>query len=80
MSEGGAAPEGEAPTVAQAVAMWTAFAASAQGEEAHKGSIRRGLLGDFAVLDRDLDEVRGGELFDLKVDATILAGEVVYAR
>jgi predicted amidohydrolase YtcJ len=77
-ADGGWSPEGEAPTLEQALAMWTLWAARAQHEEAHKGSIEVGKLGDFAVLSGDLQNTGGGKLFDLRVDATILGGRVVY--
>jgi predicted amidohydrolase YtcJ len=78
--EGGSAPEGESPSLEDAIRMWTSWAASAQFEENDKGSITAGKLGDFAVLSGDLDRYRGGALFDLEVDATILGGKVVNQR
>jgi predicted amidohydrolase YtcJ len=60
--------------------MWTIWAASAQFEEAEKGSISVGKLGDFAVLNKDPRKLKGGALFDLMVDATILGGRVVFER
>jgi predicted amidohydrolase YtcJ len=79
-SEGGSAPPGEAPTIEDAVRMWTLWAARAQFEEMDKGSISQGKLGDFAVLSGDLEKTVGGALYDLKVDATILGGDIVYQR
>ena len=79
-SEGGSAPTGESPGIEDAIRMWTLWAARAQFEEADKGSIERGKLGDFAVLSDDLDRIHGGALFDTKVAATILGGKVVYQR
>jgi hypothetical protein len=80
IGEGGSAPPGEAPGIEDAVRMWTLWAARGQFEEANKGSIARGKLGDFAVLSNDLDQFSGGALFEMKVDATILGGSVVYQR
>ena len=79
-SEGGYAPPGEAPGLEDAFHMWTIWAASAQFEEAEKGSISVGKLGDFAVLNKDPRQLKGGALFDLMVDATILGGRVVFER
>jgi predicted amidohydrolase YtcJ len=79
-SDGGFAPQGQAPNVEDAFRMWTTWAASAQFEEADKGSIAVGKLGDFAILNRDPRKLKGGALFDLKVDATVLGGRVVYER
>jgi hypothetical protein len=80
LGEGGSAPPGEAPGIEDAVRMWTLWAARGQFEEANKGSITEGKLGDFAVLSSDLDQFSGGALFEMKVDATILGGNVVYQR
>jgi predicted amidohydrolase YtcJ len=78
--EGGSSPVGEAPSFDQALRMCTLWAARAQFEEQDKGSIARGKLGDFAVLARDPRSLPAAELFDLKVDATILGGDVVFQR
>jgi predicted amidohydrolase YtcJ len=80
LSEGGSSPPGEAPSVEDAFRMWTIWAARAQFEEADKGSIEVGKLGDLAVLNDDLDRVTGGALFDMSVEATILGGRVVFER
>jgi predicted amidohydrolase YtcJ len=77
-NEGGVAPKGESPSLEDAVRMWTSWAASAQFEEHDKGSITPGKFGDFAVLSGDLDKHKGGALFDLGVDATILGGKIVF--
>jgi predicted amidohydrolase YtcJ len=80
LTEGGTAPERESPSLEDALKMWTSWAASSQFEENDKGSITPGRLGDFAVLSGDLTQYRGGALFDLRVDATILGGRVVFQR
>jgi len=60
--------------------MWTVWAAKAGFEERDKGSIAVGKLGDFAVLSGDPHRLPAGALFDLKVDATIVGGAVVFER
>ncbi|WP_395673064.1 amidohydrolase [Phenylobacterium sp.] len=77
---GGASPAGQAPELEDAIRMYTLWAARSQFEDRAKGSITPGKLGDFAVLDRDLSGVRPGDMFDVRVDATILGGRVVFAR
>lgn len=79
-SEGGSAPTGESPAIEDAVRMWTLWAARAQFEEADKGSIEPGKLGDFAVLNVDLDKTFGGAHFDTQINATVLGGKLVYQR
>jgi predicted amidohydrolase YtcJ len=76
--EGGSTSEGGNLTFEDALRMWTIWAAQAGMEEKDKGSITAGKLGDFAVLSADPRGRRGGELFDLKVQATILGGRLVF--
>jgi predicted amidohydrolase YtcJ len=76
--EGGSTSEGGNLTFEDALRMWTIWAARGGIEEKDKGSISAGKLGDFAVLSADPRGRPGGELFDLKVQATILGGEVVF--
>ena len=79
-SEGGVLPEGRALSFDEALRMWTVTSAYANYEENHLGSIRAGKLGDLAVLSRDPRVLKGGTLFDVKVDAVILGGRVVFDR
>jgi predicted amidohydrolase YtcJ len=44
------------------------------------GSIERGKLADFIVIDRNIFEIPTEELKETKVDLTIVGGEVVYSR
>jgi predicted amidohydrolase YtcJ len=69
---------GEAMTVDEALRMFTIWAARGAFEEGEKGSITVGKLGDFAVLSANPMDVRLEDLFDIRVDATILGGDVVY--
>lgn len=78
--EGGGAPRGEELTFDEALRMYTLWAARGSLEERDKGSITPGKLGDFAVLSADPRGRPAEELFDLKVDATVLGGQVVYER
>ena len=66
-------------SVLEAVHGYTLGAAYASGEENLKGSIQTGKLADFTVLGRDLFEVPEEEIRDVKVEMTILGGEVVYS-
>ena len=49
-------------------------------EDADKGSIAVGKLADFAMLSGDPTTTPPKNLFDLKVDATILGGEIAFQR
>jgi predicted amidohydrolase YtcJ len=76
--EGGSTSEGGNLKFDDALRMWTLWAARGGMEEQDKGSITVGKLGDFAVLSADPRGRPGSELFDLKVQATILGGQVVF--
>jgi predicted amidohydrolase YtcJ len=76
--EGGSTSQDGNLNFADALRMWTIWAASGGFEEHEKGSIAVGKLGDFAVLSADPRGRTGAELFDLKVQATILGGNVVF--
>jgi len=56
----------------------TSWAAYGQFEENEKGSIQKGKLADFVILDRDIMEVPYEELRATKVIQTYSAGEKVY--
>jgi predicted amidohydrolase YtcJ len=76
--QGGGAPEGETLSFQEALRLFTLSNASIGYEHQYKGSIAVGKLGDFAVLSGDPRDMAPTKLFDLKVQATILGGEVVY--
>ena len=68
----------EAVTPHQALAMYTINAAYSAFEEDTKGSITPGKLADMVVLSDDPTRVPPEEIRDIKVDMTILGGEVVW--
>jgi predicted amidohydrolase YtcJ len=71
---------GDPITIDEALRMFTSWSAAGAFEERDKGSIAVGKLGDFAVLSADPRAVEPEALFDVRVDATIIGGEVVYER
>ncbi|WP_395673797.1 amidohydrolase [Phenylobacterium sp.] len=76
--DGGSAPEGQAPTLEEAVRMWTLWAAESVHEEDTRGSLTPGKFGDVVVLDQNIERVRGRDLFGVGVQATVLGGKVVH--
>ena len=78
LKDGGAAPEGEALTLEQALRAWTLWPAQANFEGHLKGSIEPGKLGDFTVLSQDPFNRAPAEVYDIGTTATIVGGEVVY--
>jgi predicted amidohydrolase YtcJ len=78
--EGGVLPAGRTLTFDEALRMWTTTSAYANYEEDHMGSISVGKLGDLSILSRDPRTLKGGDLFDVNVEAVVLGGRVVFER
>jgi hypothetical protein len=76
--EGGVLKSGRTVSFDEALRMWTTTAAYANYEEHAMGSISIGKLGDLSLLSRDPRTLKGGELFDLKVETVVLGGRVVF--
>ena len=68
----------ESISASQAVAMYTTNAAYASFEENIKGSITQGKLADIVVLSHDPTKSTPDEIKDIKVEMTIIDGEVVW--
>ena len=58
----------------------TIWAAKANFEEMEKGSLEKGKLADFVILDADIMKTVPEKLLQVKVLKTFLAGEQVYQR
>jgi predicted amidohydrolase YtcJ len=65
-------------TVAEAFAMHTTTAAYVGFEENEKGTLEAGKLADIAVLAEDPFEIPPERIKDIKVEMTIVGGEVKY--
>jgi predicted amidohydrolase YtcJ len=76
---GGFQPE-NALTRQQALKGMTIWAAKANFEENEKGSLEKGKLADFIILDRDLMKVPAGEVLKTRVLATYVGGEKVFGK
>jgi len=70
----------QAISVMDALRLYTINGAYASFEEKIKGSIERGKLADMVVLDRDILTIPEEEIKDIKVEMTIVGGEIVYQR
>ncbi len=68
----------ECVSVKQAMAMYSTNAAYASFEEGIKGSIAPGKLADIVVLSDDPTQVPPEQIRDIKVEMTIIGGEVVW--
>jgi predicted amidohydrolase YtcJ len=71
---------GERITVEQAIRLYTINSAYACFEEKLRGSIEVGKLADLVVLSDDPLAIPTDRIGDIKVDMTIVGGEVVYTR
>ena len=80
VDEGGGAPKGEELGFEGALRLFTIGNAQCGYEDRDKGSIAVGKLGDLAVLSGDPTTMAPKDFFNLKVDATILGGDVVFQR
>jgi predicted amidohydrolase YtcJ len=65
-------------SVGEAFAMHTTTAAWVGFEENDKGTLEAGKLADIAVLAEDPFEIQGEKIKDLKVEMTLVGGEVKY--
>jgi len=70
----------QAISVMDALRLYTINGAYASFEEKIKGSIEPGKLADMVVLDRDILTIPEEEIKDMKVETTIVGGEIVYQR
>ena len=80
----GAHPGGWVPeqkiTVEEALRAYTAGGAYAGFDEAERGTLERGKLADFVLLDHDLTRIPPEQIRDAKVTLTVVGGRVVFER
>jgi predicted amidohydrolase YtcJ len=76
---GGWVPE-QKITVEEALRAYTSGSAYASFEEKRKGTIERGKLADFAIIDHDITRIPAEEIRNAHVLMTIVGGKVVYER
>ncbi|HUS19420.1 MAG TPA: amidohydrolase family protein, partial [Terriglobales bacterium] len=68
----------QALNIDQAIAAYTRGAAYAEFAETNKGTIAKGMLADFVVLDRDITNVRPEDILLTRVLRTVVGGKTVY--
>ena len=66
--------------VEEALRAYTADAAYAQFAEKRKGTIEKGKLADFVMLDRDLTRIPPAEIRNVAVRMTVVGGQVVFEK
>jgi predicted amidohydrolase YtcJ len=77
---GGVAGEAERITLPEALHTYTSTPAWQDRAERAKGRLAPGHVGDLVVLDEDLRRVDSKDYVAVPINATVLAGEVVYDR
>lgn len=70
----------EALTIQEAIRAYTRFPAHITFEEDTKGSIEPGKLADMVILSEDLLSIDPERISDVRVEATILGGKIVYGE
>jgi predicted amidohydrolase YtcJ len=70
----------EAVSLDEALRAYTVNGAYASFEDGIKGTLAPGKIGDVAVFETDLDGVPATEIGSVRVDHTIIDGNVVYSR
>jgi len=69
---------GEAMTREEALKSFTLWAAYGQFAEKTRGSLKKGKLADFVVIDRDYMKIPANEIKDIQTLLTVVGGEEVY--
>jgi predicted amidohydrolase YtcJ len=65
-------------SIHEAIAAYTTGSAFAEFAEKQKGTLTRGMLADFVVLDRDITKVAPPEILKTRVLRTVVGGKTVY--
>ena len=77
-------PDGWVPeqkiTVEDALRAYTSGGAFASFEEADKGTLERGKLADFTIIDRDLTRIAPETIRDARVTMTVVGGRIVFEQ
>jgi len=68
----------ECVTLTETLRMMTIEGAYLTGEEQQKGSLEPGKLADLVILDRNLLDTSALDLLKLKVELTMVDGEIAY--
>jgi predicted amidohydrolase YtcJ len=67
-------------TVEEALRAYTSWGAFASFEEEEKGTLERGKLADFVMIDRDLTRIAPEQIREARVVMTVVGGRVVFHR
>ncbi|MDQ6831588.1 MAG: amidohydrolase [Gemmatimonadota bacterium] len=67
-------------TVEEALRAYTTGGAYASFDESRKGSLEKGKLADFVIIDRDLTRIAHEQIRDARIAMTVVGGKVVFER
>lgn len=70
----------QALTIAQSVRAYTRGAALASGDESWKGVLTPGMAADFICLSHNIYQVRPEEIHRIRVERTVVGGEMVFGE
>ena len=65
--------------VEDALRAYTSGAAYASFEESDKGTLARGKLADFVMIDRDITATPPASIREARIVMTVIGGQIVYA-
>ncbi|MBD3230551.1 MAG: amidohydrolase family protein [Candidatus Lokiarchaeota archaeon] len=68
----------ESITIQEAISIYTINAAYALGQEKIKGSLEKGKLADFVVLDKDIETIIPNEIENIEIKNTYHRGKIIY--
>ncbi len=67
-------------TLEEAIKSYTYYPALVSGEESIKGKLKKGMLADLVILNKNLDEIELEEFHDVDVMYTIVGGKIAYKK
>ena len=70
----------EKMSIDEAVKLFTKYAAYASYTEQENGTIEPGKNADFAICEKDLYTISADDIKDVKIDMTVIGGDIVYNR
>lgn len=70
----------ECLTVGETLLGYTKWAAKAYGRDNELGTLKKGMLADLVILDRNLFKVSNSDILGTNVKLTMLGGKIIYTR
>jgi hypothetical protein len=77
VTRNGFVPE-ESISIREALKMYTINAATALRQEDIKGSLEKGKLADFVIINRDIEAIKPDEILNIEIKNTYHRGKIIY--